>query len=226
MRKEARLGLVTKRLENCAAMCHKCIDMGYPYTQIDPSSGAVKYMFFSLTWRETFTKRWERKTVQAERDSPMKIRDASPKPDPQLKPTPDPTKKKGLKKGAGTEKSPAQKALNEAKKITGKVHTTLVSARSLRKTIKNANDGDELFWAQGNEVDRKLLAAIKSMQASVDGCQLATFLIKVHSRTAEISQVTVLPNQRHALRPRADPQELCCAQNHFLQLHPSQNDSM
>eukprot|EP00959_Pyramimonas_sp_CCMP1952_P113756 2378018-Pyramimonas_sp.AAC.1 len=42
--------------------------MGYPFTQVDEGTGAVKFTWFETIWQDKFTERWEITEHQAEYD--------------------------------------------------------------------------------------------------------------------------------------------------------------
>eukprot|EP00959_Pyramimonas_sp_CCMP1952_P240374 5023406-Pyramimonas_sp.AAC.1 len=49
----------------CHLICTQCIDMGKPFCQVDPQCPSnIKFMWFELIYRETFTKQWQEITTQ------------------------------------------------------------------------------------------------------------------------------------------------------------------
>eukprot|EP00959_Pyramimonas_sp_CCMP1952_P152754 3196028-Pyramimonas_sp.AAC.1 len=118
--------------------CGKCIDLGWPFCQVDPWSGAQKYLYFELQYREEFMEKWSETTCQEHEKNAV----ADSQPTEKPKPTP---KKKAPDESAA--------ALRDSKKLVVMAQSALAAARSLRRTIETSGGWE---WAMTDAVQGKL----------------------------------------------------------------------
>lgn len=163
-------------IQNCKVMAQKCIDLGYPYVQVDPMHKGVKYLYFELQVRETFQKVWKEKMV----NDP----DAAPQPRPSTipspKPKPKPDKANANKDITGKSGKPTNnkkdanfagvnKSLQEAKKEMTALQGCISSASSLLSTIKA---GGEWTWARSEAIQGETTKMLENLESRVGAIPL------------------------------------------------------
>ena len=56
-------------IEDCSVIATRCIQLGYPFAQVDEQHGKVKFMWFSHQYSDKFQKKWEESELQNEKEA-------------------------------------------------------------------------------------------------------------------------------------------------------------